>query len=590
MEKKLQIGAYSLSHTDIVRFWVIACLTLSCIFITWLSLARHIETIYAQLFYFPLLYATYFYPRKGLYLAGACAVIYEILAYFAMYPDIAGLLYTTGQAILFVCVAAVVSYFTEKVNTSEAKYRGIFESSLLGIALFDKNTFAIRLANTRFLEMLGYTSGDTGTMAFSQLFGSKEEQRLFFEKLGSSEDIANFETRLLTRDGRTIWVTMSWSRISESMMSCSVIDISQRKAAEQAAADNYTQYKQVTENAPTGIVIVKGNRIVYSNPAFCGFSGYAMEDLMGKELTDLIHGGDRELLPDLDGDNRRALPREELRFMTKDGETRLGALFFTRITRAGEPAVLINIIDVTEYELLKARIRKETSRRQGFISTLADDLRAPILPALEHLSLVTKNPEIYGIKGEAIGLLDRCARGIDRELHLINQMLERSALEMNSLSLAWTEFLLSDLILEVIDTGGYTGKANIPVNVPEGIAIMADRGKMGIVIDSLIANAISHSRAPRRIRIAYSASGDGLYHQLAIQDNGIGFTESQLDEIFEPRKSPDAENADPGPGKTGVPLSMVKRIVQLHGGFISVDSIAGLGSTFTVNLPVKGRE
>ena len=69
---------YQVSHTDIVRLVVITSLTISSIFITSLSLARHVETIYAQLFYFPILYATYFYPRRGLYLAGFCAVVYQV--------------------------------------------------------------------------------------------------------------------------------------------------------------------------------------------------------------------------------------------------------------------------------------------------------------------------------------------------------------------------------------------------------------------------------------------------------------------------------------------------------------------------------
>src|SRR5512138_645538 len=70
----------SITHTDLVRLIVILSLTISCIVITAVSLRAHIGTIYAQLFYFPILYATYFYPRRGLILSGICAVVYEVLA------------------------------------------------------------------------------------------------------------------------------------------------------------------------------------------------------------------------------------------------------------------------------------------------------------------------------------------------------------------------------------------------------------------------------------------------------------------------------------------------------------------------------
>ena len=73
MERFVEFRGYSVSHSDIVRVFVIISLSLCCIFITALSLERQVGVVYTQLFYFPIIYATYFYPRKGLYLAGICA-------------------------------------------------------------------------------------------------------------------------------------------------------------------------------------------------------------------------------------------------------------------------------------------------------------------------------------------------------------------------------------------------------------------------------------------------------------------------------------------------------------------------------------
>ncbi|MFA6226800.1 MAG: hypothetical protein WC620_11685 [Methanoregula sp.] len=137
MDQYGPISRINISHTDLVRLIVILSLTISCIVITAVSLRENIGTIYAQLFYFPLLYTTYFYPKRGLYLAGICAIAYEILAYVYLFPDTGLLIYTTGQAVLFICIVAVVAHFTEKVNTSETRYRSVFETSLLGIVLFD---------------------------------------------------------------------------------------------------------------------------------------------------------------------------------------------------------------------------------------------------------------------------------------------------------------------------------------------------------------------------------------------------------------------------------------------------------------------
>ncbi|HEX3001830.1 MAG TPA: PAS domain S-box protein, partial [Methanoregula sp.] len=284
MDRYVSIAGQRVTHTEIVRLCVIVSLTVSCIFITSISLTKHVETIYSQLFYFPILYATYFYPRKGLFLAGFCAIVNEVLAYIYVFPDISGMVYTTGQAILFICIAAVVSYFTEKINTSETRYRSIFETSLLGIVLFDQNTFAIRMANLHFSAMIGYSQEELATMTFSQIFCTREEQRRFFEYLGSSEDVVNFETQLRSNKGDAVWVNLSWSRIDGNLVSCSVIDINQRKLAEQAAEENSLQYQQVTDHAPTSIIVLKEGKITYANPTFRAFTGYELEELAGKDL------------------------------------------------------------------------------------------------------------------------------------------------------------------------------------------------------------------------------------------------------------------------------------------------------------------
>src|SRR4030042_6293397 len=101
MEPHLKIMGYSVSHTDLTRWIIIAALTIVCIVITTFSISRALDTLYAQLFYFPIVYGTYFYPKRGLYLAGFCSALYEIFAYFYIFPDTGGLILVTGQALLF---------------------------------------------------------------------------------------------------------------------------------------------------------------------------------------------------------------------------------------------------------------------------------------------------------------------------------------------------------------------------------------------------------------------------------------------------------------------------------------------------------
>ncbi|MDD1702953.1 MAG: PAS domain S-box protein, partial [Methanoregula sp.] len=234
MEGVIQVRGRRYTHTDVVRFCVIASLALSTLLITALAFERNLGTIYSQLIYFPILYATYFYPRRGLIVAGICGVAYECLAYSFLYPDAFALWSATAQAVLFICIATAVVYITEAVRISEARYRSIFENSLLGIILFDRNTFAIRLANQQIGMILGYTGDELNRMTFSSLFASRDHQRQFYEHLGSGENIRNFETSFTTKDGAPHWVNLSWSRIDDILVSCSVIDIHAQKILEQS--------------------------------------------------------------------------------------------------------------------------------------------------------------------------------------------------------------------------------------------------------------------------------------------------------------------------------------------------------------------
>jgi PAS domain S-box-containing protein len=584
MERNITVLGRTLSHTDIVRVCVIISLTLSCIFITSISLTRHVETIYAQLFYFPILYAAYFYQRRGLFLAGFCAVVYEVLAYINIYPDTTGMIYTTSQAILFVCIAAVVAYFTEKINSSETRFRSIFEKSLLGIVLFDQNTFAIRMANDPFASMLGYTRQDLGTLTFAQLFHTKDEQRRFFEFLGSSEDVIHFETTFVARTGSPVWVNLSWSRIDENLVSCSVIDITQRRLAEQAAVENHQHYEQVTEHAPTGIVIIRDNRIVYTNPIFRAFTGYDADELYGMEIRLLVHPDDQSRFPAFMDvpDPRPSLPdRLVLRFRTKTGDTRLGTLFFTWITRMGNPAILINLVDVTEHERLKETILLDTERRRGIMSTVAHELRTPLQPLIGNINLLLQDPS-YGVTEKTREILAQCSLSVDREQQIIDQILELSVLDAGKVPLKYISFDISALLRTVIDDGDYASRADLAVNVPAGLIFEADASRISVVLDAMLTNAVNLAKPPRKIRISYTSAPEDAMHRLAIQDNGTGISSAQLDEIFNP--SPGASSTGRSE-RIGLSLSIAKKYVQMHGGFISVDSTLNIGSTFTIHIP-----
>ena len=588
MERHIEFSGYSVSHSDLARFIVITSLTLCCICITWFSLSRLGETLFVQIFYFPLLYTAYFYPRKGLYLAFICAVVYEILATLYMVPSVSGFIYTTIQAILFIGITALVAYFAEKANASETRFRSIFENSLVGIVLFDQNSFNIQLSNSQFKTMLGYNEEDLLHVTFAGLFSSDEDRQRFFEHLGSSQKVTHFETRFVTKNHKITWVNLSWSRIIGNLVSCSVMDMNKYKLAEEEANDNYAQFRQLTDGSPTSIMIIRNQKIVYVNPSFVTFSGYEPGELLDKETTPIIHPEDQEVFLNTChlAETQSPLPeRSEFKILTKSGDTRLASLFFTRVLQKGVPAVLINLIDITEQKILQERIHQDNERRQTIISSVAHDLRTPLQPIMGYIEMLTQDPKAFGITEKTRLILDRCAKSVDRERQIINQMLELSVLDTGNVPLNYSKFSVPDLLNNVIEKGGYKEHAEITIAIPPDLTFEADENKIATVIDTMLSNAVNYSTPPRKIRIGYQVSAFDKLHRLSIQDNGFGITDTQLDEIFEPFQQTDEENPKKKYERIGLSLSIAKKYIKMHKGYISVDSIVNIGSTFSIHIP-----
>jgi PAS domain S-box-containing protein len=586
MKRLNRLSGYLISTTDLIRFIIIASLTLLCLIIITYSLSRNLGTIYAQLFYFPIIYATYFYPRKGLYLAGACAVVYECFAYLFIFPDTGGMILVTGQALLFVCISALVAYFSEKINASEVHNRNIVEKSPMGIILFDRNDYTIRLTNTRLEHMLGYPAEDLARMTFPELLSTREDKERFEESVASGEEIRAFETVFLTREKEPVWVNLSWSGITENLMSCTVVDINKFRLAKLASDKIDAQYKQVTDSLPTCIVIIRDQMIVYANPSFEVFSGYIPEELLGKDPLTLVHTDDQaDFLQSCHLAETGSSPpeRSEVDVIIKSGKIRPATLFFTRILQDGSPSVLINLVDIPEQENVKGGTLQDKKQR-GIISTFAYELRTPLQPIMGYINLLTQDPETYGVTEETRIILDRCAKSVDRERQIINQMLELSVIDAGKIPIDYSVFSVNELIKSIIDAGRYSADADITMDVPAHLTFDADKNKISTVLDTMISNAVKYSTPPRKIHITYRSSPNDTMHRLSIRDNGIGITDARLDEIFEPFLIPES-------GKTlkfdkiGLSLAIAKKYIKLHGGYISVDSILNLETTFCIHIP-----
>jgi PAS domain S-box-containing protein len=475
-----------------------------------------------------------------------------------------------------------------KNRNGEGWYHAMFETSPHGIILFDRTDFTIREINAAFLSLLHYNAEDLRARVFTSLLAGHEDKRRFLTQIGRSPEITGFEARLETKEGNDCRVDLSWNPVDDTTFCCMAISRGFPGMSKKVIDAELVHYHRFADTLPTGILIVRQGKILYANPAFLMFSGYLQEEITGADLLSLIDNPERDplkesikqgLLGNLKAD------RNEVRFVTKSGNKLMALLFSLPVTCSGQPAVLINLVDVSEKQLLEDTILLDNERRRGIIVTVAHELRTPLQPILGYLNLLIQDPEEFGILDDTKKILERCLASVDRERQIINQMLELSVLDSGKLRLRFSNFSLASLIDSVLDTGGYNAKAEITVNISRDLVITADIDRLFGVINSLLSNAVSFSQPPRRITIFYCSGLHDAFHQISFKDNGTGISGDALSSIFEPFQLADAAKLSRRFDRIGLSLSMAKKIIQMHGGDITVESVLHTGSTFTLHLP-----
>ncbi|MGA2162358.1 MAG: PAS domain S-box protein [Methanoregula sp.] len=573
---------------DLLRGCVIALLVALCIVTTILAFVQYIDILTTQFFFIPIIYAVYVFPKRGIIVSAICACAYEVVGYVFRYPDPVGLTAITIQAVLFVGIAGIIAFLIERVRVEETHYLTVFEYSQLGIVIFDVRREAIRHCNRKFTDMLGFTEKELQDMTFPDLLFTMAEKEQFQERMGRDAEIENFETRLRTKDGVACWVNLSWSRMDKNTVSCTAVNINARKIAEKAADDNIIRYRQLSENSPVGILIVQDSCIRYANPAFGRFLDMPVAGLSGKNFCAFADEHDRVTCHD------RVKAWEEqstattscgFGFRTASGELRKAELTATPIEHFGKPALLVNVINTTEKYLLEDKIELDNERRRGIMMTVAHELRTPLQPIMGYLNLLLQDPAEAGLTDETRKLLERCLASADRERQIINRMLDFSVLESGKLQLSCTSFSMAELIQSVITANGYAAQADISVSIPPDLNVVADMNRIFVAVDSILSNAIHYTHPPRTIVIAYHSDAIDPFHHISISDNGIGIPSSAQNSIFEPFQLADAAQLSRKFDRIGLSLAIAKKIMELHGGDITVQSTPGIGSTFTLHFP-----
>jgi signal transduction histidine kinase len=227
---------------------------------------------------------------------------------------------------------------------------------------------------------------------------------------------------------------------------------------------------------------------------------------------------------------------------------------------------------------------RELNRMKGeFVAVVSHELRTPVTALIGYAKTLQQSEFADDVVLRA-EFLDRMERQGDRLLRLVENLLTASRLESRQLPVAIGRLLFEDVCREVIES--LAGEADrIDLRLPPDLPVMhSDRQLLARVIQNLIDNALKYSPEGAACELGARVEGDNLVFW--VTDQGIGIPTEKVDRIFERFYQVDSSSTRSYRG-AGLGLSLVADLIDHLGGTIAVDSMEGIGSTFTVTLPVN---
>lgn len=250
--------------------------------------------------------------------------------------------------------------------------------------------------------------------------------------------------------------------------------------------------------------------------------------------------------------------------------------------------VLSAIRDVTERKRVEASLLQASRLKSQFLANMSHELRTPLNGIIGFSELLVDG-RVGALTEEQHSFLQDILDGGRHLLHLVNDLLDISKIEAGRMELQEETFALVAAVKEavaVLAPAASEKSIELRVRVPPDFAVIhLDRQKFKQVLLNLASNAVKFTDAGGRVDIEIDVPVSGEL-RLSVRDTGIGIAADDLPRLFGEFQRVESGVSDRRPG-TGLGLALTKRLVELQGGRIEVDSELGAGSRFTVHLPVR---
>lgn len=377
-----------------------------------------------------------------------------------------------------------------------------------------------------------------------------------------------------------------------------VIDVTRRTRAEELARSSEERYRTLFESVDDGVCIIEvlfdqddlpyDYRFLEMNRAFVKHTGLA--DAAGKTIREMVPGHDAHWFTTY---GRVAQTGEPVRFV--DEAKALGRWYDVYAARVGGPGsrrVAVLFSDISERVAADAELRRlaadlsEADRRKTeFLATLAHELRNPLAPIRSGLQVMRMAAGDAATTARVQDIMDR---QLNHMVALVDDLLDVARITRGQVDLKRETIDVRQVLEVALETSMPLIEAEqhrLHLDLPaQALSLHADPTRIRQVVSNLLNNAAKYTPRGGNITLAARAQNGTLV--IEVSDDGIGIDSGSLDAVFDLFTQVGRERHRTR-GGLGIGLSLVRSLVELHGGSASAASAGpGLGSVFTVRLPL----
>ena len=499
---------------------------------------------------------------------------------------------------------SVISRDLSESTESGAKYRGLMEAAPDAMVVVNQGG-EIVLLNLQAEKQFGYRRDELLGQKVTNIIPEGFAERLVADDLRSAEDAlaqeigTGIELTGQRKDGSEFPIELMLSpleSIEGMLVTAAIRDITVRKNAERNLAQMEGRYRGLLEAAPDAMVVVnQGGEIVLLNLQAEKKFGYRRNELLGQKVKNIIPEGFAErLIADGLRSAEDALAQQigtgiELSGRRKDRTEFPIELMLSPLAGAEEILVTAAIRDISvrkaaEADLLHKveELNRSNEELEQFAYIASHDLQEPLRMVASYTQLLSRRYK-GKLDSDADEFIAFAVDGATRMQRLIQDLLAYSRVGtkgkelLNTSSEDALRHALSNLRGAVEESGALVTHDPLP-------EVLADEMQLIQLFQNLIGNAIKYQIGGTP-KIHVGALNGGKQYKFSVRDNGLGIDPQYCERIFGMFQRLHKREEFAG---TGIGLAICKKIVERHGGQISVESQPGIGSTFRFDLTGSG--